>query len=81
MTECQNWIPVQLDWLNSAVSPVVYGDIAPSIKTQYNTIQKRINWVCISDVRDKSSGFKFQARGASASAHDISRALNDTGSI
>ena len=23
---------VQLEWLNSALSPVVYGDIAPSIK-------------------------------------------------
>ena len=26
-------------WLNSALSPVVYGDIALSINTQYNTIQ------------------------------------------
>ena len=26
--------PVQLDWLNSALSPVVYGDIALSINTQ-----------------------------------------------
>ena len=25
------------DWLNSALSPVVYGDIALSINTQYNT--------------------------------------------
>ena len=40
--ECQllvSWaVPVQLDWLNSALSPVVYGDIALSINTQYNTI-------------------------------------------
>ena len=26
-----------VDWLNSALSPVVYGDIALSINTQYNT--------------------------------------------
>ena len=32
-------VPVQSDWLNSALSPVVYGDIALSINTQYNTIQ------------------------------------------
>ena len=32
-------VPVQFDWLNSALSPVVYGDIALSINTQYNTIQ------------------------------------------
>ena len=25
-----------VDWLNSALSPVVYGDIALSINTQYN---------------------------------------------
>ena len=25
-------VPVQSDWLNSALSPVVYGDIAPNIK-------------------------------------------------
>ena len=29
---------VQLNGSNSALSPVVYGDIALSIKTQYNTI-------------------------------------------
>ena len=28
-------VPVQLDGLNSALSPVVYGDIALSIDTQY----------------------------------------------
>ena len=27
---------VQSDGFNSALSPVVYGDIAPSINTQYN---------------------------------------------
>ena len=27
-----------VDWLNSALSPVVYGDIVPSINTQYNNI-------------------------------------------
>ena len=26
-------VPVQSDWLNSALSPVVYGDIALSINT------------------------------------------------
>ena len=26
-------VPVQVDWLNSALSPVVYGDIALSINT------------------------------------------------
>ena len=31
-------VPVESDGLNSALSPVVYGDIAPSINTQYNTI-------------------------------------------
>ena len=31
-------VSVQSDWLNSAFSPVVYGDIALSINTQYNTI-------------------------------------------
>ena len=30
---------MQSDWLNSALSPVVYGDIALSINTQYNTMQ------------------------------------------
>ena len=30
---------MQLDGLNSALSPVVYGDIALSINTQYNTIK------------------------------------------
>ena len=30
---------VQPDESNSALSPVVYGDIALSINTQYNTIQ------------------------------------------
>ena len=34
-------VPVQSDWLNSALSPVVYGDIALSINTQYK-IQSRI---------------------------------------
>ena len=29
---------MQLDGLNTALSPVVYGDIALSINTQYNTI-------------------------------------------
>ena len=29
------------DWLNSALSPVVYGDIALSINTQYNTKKKK----------------------------------------
>ena len=29
---------MQADWLNSALTPVVYGDIALSINTQYNTI-------------------------------------------
>ena len=29
----QETVPVQSDWLNSALSPVVYGDIAPSINT------------------------------------------------
>ena len=29
---------MQSDWLNSALSPIVYGDIALSINTQYNTI-------------------------------------------
>ena len=28
---------MQSDWLNSALSPVVYGDIVLSINTQYNT--------------------------------------------
>ena len=28
-----------VNWLNSALSPVVYGDIVLSINTQYNTIQ------------------------------------------
>ena len=31
-------VPVQSDWLNSAFSPAVYGDIALSINTQYNTM-------------------------------------------
>ena len=31
-------VPVQLDWLNSALSPVVYRDIVLSINTQYSTI-------------------------------------------
>ena len=30
---------MQWDELNSALSPVVYGDIALSINTQYNTIK------------------------------------------
>ena len=30
-----------VDWLNSALSPVVYGDIALSINTQYNTTLQR----------------------------------------
>ena len=30
---------MQSDGFNSALSPVVYGDIALSINTQYNTIQ------------------------------------------
>ena len=29
---------MQLDGLNSVLSPAVYGDIALSINTQYNTI-------------------------------------------
>ena len=29
---------MQSDWLNSALSPVVYGDIVLNINTQYNTI-------------------------------------------
>ena len=29
-----------MDWLNSDLSPVVYGDIALSINTEYNTIQQ-----------------------------------------
>ena len=33
-------VPVQLDGFNSALSPVVYGDIAPSINTKYNTIDE-----------------------------------------
>ena len=33
---------MQSDGLNSALSPVVYGDIAPSINTQYNTIYCKI---------------------------------------
>ena len=32
-------VSVQLDGFNSALSPVVYGDIVLSINTQYNTIQ------------------------------------------
>ena len=32
-------VSVQSDWLNSALSPVVYGDIALSINTQYNITQ------------------------------------------
>ena len=32
-------VPVQSDRFNSALSPVVYGDIALSINTQYNTVQ------------------------------------------
>ena len=40
--ECQllvSWgtVPVQSDGLNGALSPVVYGDMALSINTQYNT--------------------------------------------
>ena len=31
-------MPVQLDGLNSVLSPILYGDIALSINTQYNTI-------------------------------------------
>ena len=30
---CVGAVPVQWDWLNSALSPVVYGDIALSINT------------------------------------------------
>ena len=33
-------VPVQADGFNSALSPVVYGDIALSIKTQYNSNSK-----------------------------------------
>ena len=33
---------MQSDWLNSALSLVVYGDIAPSIDTQYNFLSWRI---------------------------------------
>ena len=32
-------VTVQSDWLNSPLSPVVYGDIAQSINTQYNTLK------------------------------------------
>ena len=37
---------VQSDWLNSALSPVVYGDIALSINTQYSTILGILVPVC-----------------------------------
>ena len=43
---------MQLDWLNSALSPVVYGDIALSINTQYNCAGKMIlcnNLIILSD--------------------------------
>ena len=29
-------VPVQLDWFNRTLSPVVYGDITLSMNTQYN---------------------------------------------
>ena len=35
---CHWVLPVQSDGFNSALSPVVYGDIALNINTQYNTI-------------------------------------------
>ena len=38
---------MQSDWLNSALSPVVYGDIALSINTQYKMGAK---WPPIRDV-------------------------------
>ena len=44
-----------VNWLNSALSPVVYGDIALSINTQYNTIQyntKKSEWVTFTDFMD-----------------------------
>ena len=46
-------VPVQSDGFNSALSPVVYGDIALSINTQYNTkIKVKVNLLytfCFSD--------------------------------
>ena len=33
-----SWVKYQSDGFNSALSPVVYGDIVLSINTQYNTV-------------------------------------------
>ena len=38
---CVGAVPVQWDWLNSALSPVVYGDIALSINT-YKKKKKKV---------------------------------------
>ena len=41
-------VPVQLDWLNSALSPEVHGEIAQSIKTQYKTISLFVGlFICL----------------------------------
>ena len=37
-------VPVQSDWLNSALSPVVYGDIALSINTYIHTGYKVLSF-------------------------------------
>ena len=34
---CVGAVPVESDWLNNTLSPVVYGDIALSINTHYIT--------------------------------------------
>ena len=61
---------MQLDWLNSALSPVVYGDIALSINTQYKVKQssficviKRGRFLCIHQIENKknSPDFNFQS--------------------
>ena len=51
-------VPVQSDGLNSSLSPVVYGYIAPSIDTQYNTM------ICICE-----DGGKQSILGGQHSAH------------
>ena len=40
---CVGAVPMQSDWLNSALNPVVYGDIAGSINTQYNTMHTHVS--------------------------------------
>ena len=37
---------MQSDWFDSTLSPVVYGDIALSINTQYNAVQykEKLQW-------------------------------------